>query len=62
MLTGAPPRPGATIGTADFDNQLSAIVDGLLVVDPQGREADAVGLGDELAQIAERLREKRLGF
>jgi hypothetical protein len=34
----------------------------LLVVDPQAREADAIALGDELGQIAERLREKRLGL
>jgi hypothetical protein len=32
------------------------------VVNPQRREADAVALRDELAQIAERLREKRPGF
>jgi hypothetical protein len=34
----------------------------LLVVNPRRRPADAVALGDELVQIAERLREKRLGF
>jgi serine/threonine protein kinase len=61
MLTGAPPPPGARIDASDLDPALCATVNGLLVIDPQRREADAVALGDELAQIAERLREKRLG-
>jgi hypothetical protein len=62
MLAGAPPQPVPRIAGSDLDPALTAIVDGLLVVNPQAREADAVALGDELAQIAERLREKRLGI
>ncbi len=62
MLLGTPPAPGGTIGSDDLDAELIAIVDGLLVVNPQRREADAIALGDELGQIAERLRETRLGL
>jgi serine/threonine-protein kinase len=62
MLTGAPPQYGERISRDAVDAELAEIVDGLLVVDPQAREADAIALGDELGQIAERLREKRLGL
>jgi serine/threonine protein kinase len=62
MLAGAPPQVGARIAGSDLDPALTAIVDGLLDVDPLRRDADAVALGDELGQIAERLREKRLGI
>lgn len=62
MLLGVGPQPGAHIGASDLDAELTAIVDGLLVVNPQRREADAVALGDELGQVAERLRERRLGI
>ncbi len=62
MLRGTPPAPGARLGPSHLDVELTALVDALLVVDPQRREADAVAVGDELAQIAERLREKRLGL
>ena len=54
-------RSGARIEATDLDRALTRIVDALLVVNPQRLEADAIALGDELAQIAERLREKRLG-
>jgi serine/threonine protein kinase len=59
MLTGELPVAGDRI--RDVDPEVAAVVDGLLVSDPQRREADAVALGDELGQIAERLRETRLG-
>jgi serine/threonine protein kinase len=62
MLVGAPPEPGARVAGATLDSELTAIIDGLLVVNPQRREADAIALGDELSQIAERLRERRLGI
>jgi serine/threonine-protein kinase len=62
MLTGEMAAPGGSIGDVEIDAQLASIVDGLLMVDPNDREADAVVLGDELGQVAERLREKRLGF
>ncbi len=62
MLTGDLPKPGGRLERAEVDADLAAIVDGLLVTDPQRREAEAVVLGDELAQVAERLREIRLGF
>ena len=51
------------VGTIDLErlrHRITAIVDSLFVVNPQRREVDAVALGDELGQIAERLREKRL--
>jgi len=62
MLVGAPPMPGARLAASDLDPALTAIVDALPVVNPQRREADAVALGDELGQIAERLWEKRPGI
>jgi serine/threonine protein kinase len=62
MLLGTPPQPGGQVGSSDLDPELVALVDGLLVVNPQRRETDAVALGDELGQIAERLRERRLGI
>ncbi|MFN2461303.1 MAG: hypothetical protein ABR591_11545, partial [Candidatus Velthaea sp.] len=61
MLTGATPAPGDTLGD-DTDPALARIVHSLLVRDPSAREADAVALGDELAAVAERLREDRLGL
>lgn len=60
MLTGELADPGARSRVEHVDAELATIVDGLLVPDPQRREADAIALGDELAQIAERLRERRL--
>jgi len=60
VYAGAPPQAGACIAGSDLDAALTAIVDSLFVVNPQRREVDAVALGDELGQIAERLREKRL--
>lgn len=60
MLTGDVPAPGGTLDVGTIDAELVAIVDGLLVVNPDRREADAVALGDELAQLAERLRDVRL--
>jgi hypothetical protein len=60
MLTGTVPRPGARAAGGPIDAELAAIVDTLLVVDPDRREADAIALGDELAAVAERLRERRL--
>ncbi len=62
MLVGAPPQPGDEIDDGSFDADLCAIVNALLVVNPDRREADAVALGDELEQIAQRLRERRLGI
>ncbi len=62
MLTGELPAAGGQISNSQIDSELVAIVNGLLVPDPQRREADAIALGDELAQLAERLREARLGF
>ncbi len=62
MLVGAPPQPGSRIDGAALDPGLCAVVNALLVVDPDWREADAVALGDELEQIAQRLRETRLGI
>jgi serine/threonine-protein kinase len=62
MLAGVPPQPGVRIAGSDLDPALTEIVAGLLVENPQRREADAIALGDELGQIAERLREQRLGF
>jgi serine/threonine-protein kinase len=62
MLVGTPPQAGTQIVGIDLDHQLRTIVDNLLVTNPRRREADAVALGDELAQIGERLREQRLGI
>jgi serine/threonine-protein kinase len=62
MVLGTPPQPGARVDAGDLDPELSATLDGLLVINPQRRETDAVALGDELGQIAERLRERRLGL
>jgi hypothetical protein len=61
MLYGRPAQPGGAIAARTVDAQLAAIVDNLLVADPERREGDAVALADELGQIAERLREERLG-
>ncbi len=62
MLTGDMPAPGGRITDGAIDAELAEIVNGLLVPDPNRREADAVALGDELWQLAERLREGRLGY
>jgi hypothetical protein len=62
MLLGSTPAPGALIEASDLDPALIATVNDLLVVNPRRRPADAVALGDELVQIAERLREKRPGY
>lgn len=61
MLYGRPAQPGGAVAARTVDAQLAAIVDNLLVADPERRERDAVALADELGQIAERLREERLG-
>jgi serine/threonine protein kinase len=58
LLTGEMPDSGARL--IGFDPKLTAVVDTLLLRDPTVREADAVALGDELAAIAEGLRDERL--
>ncbi len=62
MLFGTPPSPGEHTPAGDIDEALCMLVNGLLDVNPQRREADAIALADELAAIAERLRERRLGM
>jgi len=60
MLVGAPAVPGARLERPACDEHLAILVDGLLDRDPARRDSDAVALGDELAAIAERLRDRRL--
>jgi serine/threonine protein kinase len=59
---GADERPFIVMEYVDGPTIAQLLAAGPLPQDPLRREADAVALGDELGQIAERLREKRLGF
>jgi serine/threonine-protein kinase len=59
MLAGAAPQPGAQLDARTCDSELRALVAALLDVDPDRRGADAFALGAALAQIAERLRDRR---
>ncbi|GAC1592907.1 MAG: hypothetical protein NVS3B28_22250 [Candidatus Velthaea sp.] len=59
MVTGEFPLAGAR--PEGIDPELGGIIEALLVSDPDGREADAVATGDELAAVAERLQGERIG-
>jgi serine/threonine-protein kinase len=60
MLTARIPGPDARLH--GIDPAIDALVGSLLVADPGARSRDALVVGDELAALAERLREMRLGM